>query len=42
MDQKDMDIGSMTGADRLFLVTPMIIEHEVNEKSPLWTISQDI
>ena len=36
---KDMDVGSATGADKLFLVTPMILKHEINEKSPFWNFS---
>jgi len=39
LDQKDMDVGSATGADKLFLVTPMVIKHEINEKSPFWNLS---
>ena len=31
-----MDVGTATGADKLFLVTPMVIKHEINEKSPFW------
>ena len=34
-----MDVGSATGADKLFLVTPMILKHEINEKSPFWNFS---
>jgi len=31
----------LTGADNLFLVTPLVISHEINEKSPFWTMSFD-
>ena len=34
-----MDVGSATGADKLFLVTPMILKHEINQKSPFWNFS---
>ncbi|CBY11348.1 unnamed protein product [Oikopleura dioica] len=39
LDQRDMDVGTATGADKLFLVTPMVIKHEINEKSPFWEMS---
>nr|CAB3258037.1 inward rectifier potassium channel irk-1-like [Phallusia mammillata] len=39
LDQTDLDIGYTTGADRLFLVTPLIICHTINEKSPFWNMS---
>ena len=28
------------GADNLFLVTPLIISHEINEKSPFYRMSE--
>ena len=34
-----MDVGSATNSDKLFLVTPMILKHEINEKSPFWNFS---
>ena len=40
MDQTDINIGFNTGADKLFLVTPLIICHEINEKSPFWGLSE--
>ena len=39
LDQRDIDVGSATGADKLFLVTPMILRHEINDKSPFWNQS---
>ena len=27
-----MDVGSATGADKLFLVTPMVLKHEITDK----------
>jgi len=39
LDQTDLDVGYSTGADRLFLVTPLIICHEIDEKSPFWDMS---
>ena len=29
---QDMDVGSATGADKLFLVTPMVLKHEITDK----------
>ncbi|XP_078491595.1 uncharacterized protein LOC100175040 isoform X1 [Ciona intestinalis] len=40
LDQTDLDVGYTTGADRLFLVTPLIICHVIDEKSPFWNMSQ--
>uniref|UniRef100_H3CY87 Potassium inwardly rectifying channel subfamily J member 5 n=1 Tax=Tetraodon nigroviridis TaxID=99883 RepID=H3CY87_TETNG len=34
-----INIGFDTGDDRLFLVSPLIISHEINEKSPFWEMS---
>ncbi|XP_076817840.1 uncharacterized protein LOC143463284 isoform X1 [Clavelina lepadiformis] len=39
LDQIDLDIGYSTGSDRLFLVTPLIISHVIDEKSPFWKMS---
>jgi len=36
----DINIGFDTGADKLFLVTPLIVFHEINEKSPFWDLSE--
>uniref|UniRef100_H2ZQI7 G protein-activated inward rectifier potassium channel 3 n=1 Tax=Ciona savignyi TaxID=51511 RepID=H2ZQI7_CIOSA len=40
LDQTDLDVGYTTGADRLFLVTPLIICHVIDEKSPFWNMSE--
>ena len=40
MNKTDMNIGFNTGADKLFLVTPLIICHEINDKSPFWGLSE--
>nr|XP_046149941.1 G protein-activated inward rectifier potassium channel 4-like isoform X2 [Oncorhynchus gorbuscha] len=40
LNQTDINIGFDTGDDRLFLVSPLIISHEINEKSPFWELSQ--
>lgn len=39
LNQTDINIGFDTGDDRLFLVSPLIISHEINEKSPFWEMS---
>ncbi|XP_018425250.1 PREDICTED: G protein-activated inward rectifier potassium channel 4-like [Nanorana parkeri] len=40
LDQTDINVGFDTGDDRLFLVAPLIISHEINEKSPFWELSR--
>ncbi|XP_028321930.1 G protein-activated inward rectifier potassium channel 2 [Gouania willdenowi] len=40
LNQTDMNVGYNTGDDRLFLVSPLIICHEINQHSPFWEISQ--
>uniref|UniRef100_A0A8C4TA07 Potassium inwardly rectifying channel subfamily J member 21 n=1 Tax=Erpetoichthys calabaricus TaxID=27687 RepID=A0A8C4TA07_ERPCA len=40
LNQTDINVGFDTGDDRLFLVSPLIISHEVNEHSPFWEISR--
>ena len=39
--QYDMDVGFSNGTDRLFLVWPTIISHEIDEHSPLYTLSEE-
>ncbi|XP_041796156.1 G protein-activated inward rectifier potassium channel 4 [Chelmon rostratus] len=39
LNQTDINIGFDTGDDRLFLVSPLIISHEINEKSPFWEMT---
>ncbi|XP_062322193.1 G protein-activated inward rectifier potassium channel 3 [Osmerus eperlanus] len=41
LNQTDINVGFDTGDDRLFLVSPLIICHEVNENSPFWDLSQE-
>ncbi|XP_038610812.1 G protein-activated inward rectifier potassium channel 4 [Tachyglossus aculeatus] len=40
LNQMDINVGFDTGDDRLFLVSPLIISHEINEKSPFWEMSR--
>uniref|UniRef100_A0A4W3GXH5 Potassium inwardly rectifying channel subfamily J member 5 n=1 Tax=Callorhinchus milii TaxID=7868 RepID=A0A4W3GXH5_CALMI len=40
LNQTDINVGFDTGDDRLFLVSPLIISHEINEKSPFWEMSR--
>ncbi|XP_028559251.2 G protein-activated inward rectifier potassium channel 1-like [Podarcis muralis] len=40
LDQCELDVGFGTGADQLFLVSPLTICHEINEKSPFFALSQ--
>ncbi|KAG7257958.1 hypothetical protein CRUP_032472 [Coryphaenoides rupestris] len=40
LNQTDIHVGYNTGDDRLFLVSPLIISHEINQHSPFWDISQ--
>ena len=35
-----MNVGFNTGADKLFLVTPLIVCHEINANSPFYNLSQ--
>ncbi|XP_048339125.1 G protein-activated inward rectifier potassium channel 3-like [Sphaerodactylus townsendi] len=41
LNQTDINVGFETGDDRLFLVSPLIISHEINEHSPFWEISRE-
>ncbi|XP_078125666.1 ATP-sensitive inward rectifier potassium channel 12 [Sander vitreus] len=40
LDQIDMNVGYDNGTDRLFLVAPLTVIHEINEESPLFGISK--
>lgn len=40
MDQTDISVGFETGDDRLFLVSPLVISHEIDPHSPFWDMSQ--
>ncbi|CAF0880278.1 unnamed protein product [Didymodactylos carnosus] len=37
----DMNVGFDKGIDRLFLIWPLIITHEIDEHSPLWDIGRN-
>ncbi|CAF1131355.1 unnamed protein product, partial [Didymodactylos carnosus] len=37
----DMNVGFDKGEDRLFLIWPLIIEHRIDQNSPLWTMSKE-
>ncbi|KAJ8364469.1 hypothetical protein SKAU_G00133000 [Synaphobranchus kaupii] len=39
LDQLELDVGFGTGADQLFLVSPLTICHEINPKSPFFDLS---
>ncbi|XP_077135040.1 G protein-activated inward rectifier potassium channel 2 isoform X2 [Ranitomeya variabilis] len=40
LNQTDINVGYDTGDDRLFLVSPLIISHEINQHSPFWDVSK--
>uniref|UniRef100_A0A8C2D3U3 Potassium inwardly rectifying channel subfamily J member 12b n=1 Tax=Cyprinus carpio TaxID=7962 RepID=A0A8C2D3U3_CYPCA len=40
LDQIDINVGYDQGLDRIFLVAPLTILHEINEESPLYGISK--
>uniref|UniRef100_A0A8C4YJ57 G protein-activated inward rectifier potassium channel 1 n=1 Tax=Gopherus evgoodei TaxID=1825980 RepID=A0A8C4YJ57_9SAUR len=40
LDQCELDVGFGTGADQLFLVSPLTICHEINPKSPFFCLSK--
>ncbi|KAM9424026.1 G protein-activated inward rectifier potassium channel 1-like [Pholidichthys leucotaenia] len=40
LDQCELDVGFGTGADQLFLVSPLTICHEINNNSPFFDLSQ--
>ncbi|XP_051990660.1 G protein-activated inward rectifier potassium channel 3-like [Xyrauchen texanus] len=40
LDQTDISVGFETGDDRLFLVSPLVISHEIDNRSPFWDMSQ--
>ncbi|KAM4644545.1 LOW QUALITY PROTEIN: G protein-activated inward rectifier potassium channel 3 [Amazona ochrocephala] len=40
LNQTDLSVGFETGDDRLFLVSPLIISHEIDERSPFWDVSR--
>ncbi|XP_068192598.1 ATP-sensitive inward rectifier potassium channel 12 [Antennarius striatus] len=40
MEQMDLNVGYDEGTDRLFLVSPLVIVHEIDKDSPLYTLSR--
>ncbi|CAL8316943.1 unnamed protein product [Gadus morhua 'NCC'] len=40
LDQTDISVGFETGDDRLFLVSPLVISHEIDPPSAFWDMSQ--
>ncbi|NXU50444.1 KCNJ9 protein, partial [Turnix velox] len=40
LEQTDLSVGFETGDDRLFLVSPLVISHPIDERSPLWDVSR--
>uniref|UniRef100_H3CG02 Potassium inwardly rectifying channel subfamily J member 4 n=1 Tax=Tetraodon nigroviridis TaxID=99883 RepID=H3CG02_TETNG len=41
LEQTDIDVGYDDGLDRLFLVSPLVVVHEINRNSPLYDMSRD-
>ncbi|XP_074520924.1 ATP-sensitive inward rectifier potassium channel 12-like isoform X1 [Halichoeres trimaculatus] len=41
MEQTDIDVGYDDGLDRLFLVSPLVVVHEINKNSPLYHLSRE-
>ncbi|XP_017572537.1 inward rectifier potassium channel 2 [Pygocentrus nattereri] len=41
LDQIDIDVGFDTGIDRIFLVSPITIIHEIDEDSPFYDMSRE-
>ncbi|XP_005150409.1 inward rectifier potassium channel 4 [Melopsittacus undulatus] len=41
LDQRDLNVGYDVGLDRIFLVSPIIIVHEIDEESPLYGIGKE-
>uniref|UniRef100_A0A3B4UW92 ATP-sensitive inward rectifier potassium channel 14 n=1 Tax=Seriola dumerili TaxID=41447 RepID=A0A3B4UW92_SERDU len=40
LEQMDLNVGYDEGTDRLFLVSPLVIVHEIDRDSPLYTLSR--
>ncbi|XP_029353212.1 ATP-sensitive inward rectifier potassium channel 12-like [Echeneis naucrates] len=40
LEQTDIDVGYDDGLDRLFLVSPLVVVHEINKNSPLYDLSR--
>uniref|UniRef100_A0A3P9PMA0 ATP-sensitive inward rectifier potassium channel 12-like n=1 Tax=Poecilia reticulata TaxID=8081 RepID=A0A3P9PMA0_POERE len=41
LEQTDIDVGYDDGLDRLFLVSPLVVVHEINKNSPLFNLSRN-
>ncbi|XP_043923863.1 ATP-sensitive inward rectifier potassium channel 12-like isoform X2 [Protopterus annectens] len=41
LDQRDLNVGYDVGLDRIFLVSPIVIVHEIDDQSPLYGISKE-
>ncbi|KAG7281620.1 hypothetical protein CRUP_019132 [Coryphaenoides rupestris] len=41
LEQTDIDVGYDDGLDRLFLVSPLVVVHEINKSSPLYCLSRE-
>ncbi|XP_067355416.1 ATP-sensitive inward rectifier potassium channel 12-like isoform X2 [Channa argus] len=41
LEQTDIDVGYDNGVDRLFLVSPLVVVHEINKESPLYNLSRN-
>ncbi|XP_031419903.1 ATP-sensitive inward rectifier potassium channel 12-like [Clupea harengus] len=41
LEQVDLDVGYDEGLDRLFLVAPQVVVHEITEGSPLYDMTED-
>uniref|UniRef100_A0A3Q3PY68 Uncharacterized protein n=1 Tax=Monopterus albus TaxID=43700 RepID=A0A3Q3PY68_MONAL len=41
LDQIDIDVGFDSGIDRIFLVSPITIVHEIDEESPFYDMSKE-
>ncbi|XP_060946585.1 ATP-sensitive inward rectifier potassium channel 12 [Limanda limanda] len=40
LEQMDLNVGYDEGTDRLFLVSPLVVVHEIDKDSPLYTLSR--
>lgn len=40
LDNADLNVGFDTGTDRIFLVSPVTIVHEINEESPFFEMDK--
>ncbi|XP_035988096.1 G protein-activated inward rectifier potassium channel 3 isoform X2 [Fundulus heteroclitus] len=41
LEQTEIDLGYETGSDRLFLVEPQVIKHNIDVSSPLWELGPE-